>query len=111
MEGAIDDPVPVTRKERAAVVTKLVGQLFHVLAIGIHDVNIEIAIAGGGEDDVFSIFRNDGLRVVPLLVSKGFGIGAVGIGDIDVVRRIDRPAISLAPVGWGRTLGRGGMGR
>src|SRR5216683_4745973 len=43
--GAVDNLLSVIRKERAAVVTQLMRELANVLPVGIHGVDIEIAIA------------------------------------------------------------------
>ena len=43
--GAPDDLRAVRREERAAVVTGRVGQAAHVAAVGVHAVEVEIAVA------------------------------------------------------------------
>ena len=62
--GAIDDFLAVIGKERAAVVAEFVRQLADVAAVGVHGVNIEIAIARGGEDDFLAVAADGRLGIV-----------------------------------------------
>jgi hypothetical protein len=62
--GAIDDPLAVGRVVRAAVVAEFVRELLDVGAVGVHGIDIEVAMAQGREDDLFSVNRNGCFGVV-----------------------------------------------
>ena len=104
MVRAIDDPLAVRRKRRTTVVAEFVGQLFHVLAIGIHRVNIEIAIAHRSEHDLLPVERNRRFGIVALRISKLLQFRAIGVRGEDVVSRIDSPNIALRKVRTRRAL-------
>jgi hypothetical protein len=64
--SAIDDLLAVAREEGAAVVAGSVRQTHDVLAVGIHAIELEVAVAIRGEDD----------RAVEL-TDRRFGVGGV----------------------------------
>ena len=74
----------IRRKEWATVVSQFVSELLYVPAVGVHGVNVEIAVAHGSEDDVLAIPRNRGLGVVSRRVGKLHEAGAIGIGGEDI---------------------------
>src|SRR5438046_3405769 len=80
-------------------------ELLHVRSIRIHGVNVEIAIADRGENNLLSISRNDGLGIVARLLGELLQIRAVGICGKNVIAGINTPDISFGVVGLGRTLG------
>src|SRR5208283_4704168 len=109
MLGAVDDFLAVVRPKRAAIIAEFVGELLHIAAVGVHGVNVQVAIAGGGENDVLAVARDGGFCVV----ARGMGqlpqVGAVGLGGVNVIDIVDRPDVAARIVGLGRARGAGGM--
>src|SRR5688500_6539495 len=66
--AAEDDPLAVGRDERPTVVAWRVGKLPHVAAVGIHDVDVGIAISIAGERDLLAIPGVRPLGVVSLFL-------------------------------------------
>src|SRR5439155_16953768 len=62
--AAVDDPLAVGREERAAVVALGVGDPARILAVGVHEVDLGVAVAERGEDDPGAVGRIAGLGVV-----------------------------------------------
>src|SRR6202158_3934074 len=99
MLGAVDDFLAIVGPEGAAVVTQLVGELFHVGAVGIHGVNVEVAIAGGSEHDVLAVPGDGGLGIVAVRAGKLFQITAIRLGRIDLIGIVDRPDVAGGVLG------------
>src|SRR5581483_1145758 len=85
------------------------GQLADMAAVGIHGVNIEIAVAGGSEDDSLAIAADRGFRIVSGRVSQPAQVAGVRLGRVNVVGIVDRPDVSVRVVGLGRALGIGSV--
>src|SRR6202007_849748 len=85
-------------------------QLLHVRAVGVHGVDVEVAVADRREDDLLAIGRDDRFSVVAGLFGELLEIGAVGIRSEDVVAWINAPDVSLGVVGFGRAVGAAEMG-
>src|SRR5947199_227008 len=64
MLGAVDDFLAIVRPEGAAVITQLVGELLHTGAVGIHGVDVQVAVAGGREHDVLAVPGGRGLGIL-----------------------------------------------
>ena len=47
----------VGRVKRTAVVAGLVRQAFYVLAVGVHRIKLEVAVAFGCENDLFAVWE------------------------------------------------------
>jgi hypothetical protein len=92
------------REEGAAVVAGLVGEAADVGAVGVHGVDVDVAVAGGGEDDLRAVVRDGGLGVVPGVVREAAQVGAVGPGGVDVVG-VEGPDVALCAVRRWRALG------
>ena len=75
--GAVGDPGAVRREERAAVVPRRIGQLPHVSAIGIHDVDVGVAVPVADEEDLLAVRRERALGVVALLGGQADEVTAV----------------------------------
>src|SRR5208283_592030 len=110
MIGAVDDPLAVFGIERAAVVAELVRELLDVLAVGVHRINVEVAVARGSENDLFAVFGDGGFGIVAGRGGELLHIGAVEVGGEDVVSRINGPHVALGEVGP-RRAGRVGQVR
>jgi hypothetical protein len=108
--GAIDNFGAVVRPEGAAIVAEFFGELADVGAIGIHGENIEITVAGGGEDDVLAVASDGGFGIVARGVGELVEIGTIGIGDVDLVGAVDGPNVAARIIGLGRAIGTGGVG-
>jgi len=80
-----------------------------VAAVRIHGVDIEIAIARGGKDDLPAIASDGGFGVVSRRVGEAAQVAAVRIGGVNVVGVVDRPYIAFGIIGLGRTLCAGRM--
>jgi hypothetical protein len=52
---AVHDEPTVPREERPAVVARTIGEARHPRAVGVHHVQVEVAIAERGEDDTPAI--------------------------------------------------------
>src|SRR5271166_6442236 len=86
------------------------GELFNVAAIGVHGVDIEIAIARRGKDDLLTVAGNSGFSVVAGSVGEEAQVAAIELGSIDLIAAVDRPDVTVRIVRLRRTLWAGGMG-
>ena len=98
MVRAIDDLFPVVRPEWTTIVTEFISQTPHVLTVGIHRVDIEVAIAHRSEDELLAVERDRRFGIVSRRVRQLLRLRAIGIGGKDVVRRIDGPNVSARKV-------------
>ena len=78
-----------------------VGHALHVRAVGVHRVDLEVAVAGGREDDRLAVGRDRGLGVVRRGGEERLDVGAVGFGGVDVVV-VERPDVPVRAVRAGR---------
>src|SRR5262245_30391820 len=77
--------------------------------VGVHDVDLRVAIAEGREDDLPAVGRIAPLGVVARRVGQTREAHAIGLEPEDVHARIEIPAIALGPaVGWAFLVTRGG---
>src|SRR5579862_2055251 len=108
MLRAIHNFLAVVRPERPSIVANFVSQLLHVFAIGVHGVDVEIAVARGSEDDVLAVASNGGLRVVAARVGEQFEVAAIGLGGVDAIGVINRPDVAARIIrfGWAFCAGR-----
>src|SRR5262249_33192685 len=98
----VDDFLSVVGPERAAVVTKLMRKLLHVRAIGIHSVDVQIAVARRGEDDVLAVARNSGFGVVSMRFGNWLQIAAIRLGGVHGVSIVDGPNVAVRIIRWRR---------
>jgi len=83
-----------------------VGYLFHVAAIQIHGINIQIAIAHTGKHNFISLWRNSGFCIIAWRIGQAFGDVAFKDGHKNIVAVIYRPHILLYLVSvWHRRAG------
>ena len=73
-------------------------------AIGVHRVNIEIAIAHGGEYDLLAVERDRGFGVIAGRGGQLLQVGAVRIRRENVISRIHRPHVALRKIRPRRAL-------
>ena len=112
VRAAIDDHLVVGRKERTAVVARLIGQPANVLAVRVHRVKLEVAVTLASEDDLFTIRRDGRLGVVTGRVCQVLYVLAVRCCSVDLIIRIDGPDVAvLSKVRWRRALTRSAMRR
>src|SRR5271157_771674 len=78
-------------------------------AVSVHGVDIEIAIACRGKDNLPAIAGDGGLGVVAGSVGEQAQIAAIDLGSVDLVATVDRPDVAMGIVRLGRTLRAGGM--
>src|SRR6266513_1593369 len=90
MLGAVDDFLAIVGPEGAAVVTQLASELLDVGAVGIHGVDVEIAIAGGSDHDVLAVPGDGGLGVVAVRAGKLLHIAAIWLGRTVGACRVSR---------------------
>ena len=109
--GAIDDLLAVAGEEGAAVVARAVGETHHVLAVGVHPVELEVAVAGRGEDDRAVDRADRRLGVVGLVPGELLQRAALDVAGEELVGAVDRPDIALRAVGRRRAIGGREMGR
>ena len=93
--GAPDDVRAVAVEEGPAVVTDLVGQPANVAAVGVHPIELQIAVADRGEHDRSVDGTDRGLRVISRGVGQTAEIRAVAAGAKNVVARVDCPHVAL----------------
>src|SRR5438445_6049742 len=111
MLGAVDDFLAIVRPEGAAVITQLVGELLHTGAVGIHGVDVEVAVAGGREHDVLAVPGDRGLGVVAVRAAKLFQITPIYLGGKNLIGIVDRPDVAVGIIGLRRTVRACGMSR
>src|SRR2546423_542134 len=111
MLGAVNDFLAIVRPEGAAVITQLVGELLHVGAVGIHGVNVQVAVARGREHDVLAVPGDGGLGIVAVRAAKLFQITPIYLGRKDLIGIVDRPDVAVGIIGLRRTIRACGMSR
>ncbi len=109
--GAPDDLRAVGGEEGAAVVAGGVGQPPHVPAVGVHAVEVEVAVARRGEDQRAVLGADGGLGVVGVVVGQADGVRAVGLDAQDLVVGVDLPDVAVRAVGGRRAGGIVEVGR
>ncbi len=97
--GAPDDLPAVGREVGAAVVARGVGQPLDVAAIGIHPVELEIAVTVGGEDQRAVLGADGRLGVVGGVLGQPPEVAAVRLRGPDLIGRVDGPDVALRAVG------------
>ena len=95
MARPVDDLLPVGRIERAAIVARGGGQSDNIAAIGIHRIDVEVAIAGRGEDDAAAIGREGRLGIVAGAANDGRRLSTSSAGGENVVAVVDGPDVTL----------------
>src|SRR5262249_54841767 len=111
MLGAVDDLLSVIRPEWTAIVAQFMRELLHVAAVGVHGVNVEIAVAGRGKDDLLAVTSDSGFRVVAWRMSEGKQVAAIRFCGIDLVGVVDWPDVAARVIGLGRALSAGRVRR
>src|SRR5262249_7407016 len=87
----------IRRKERPAVVaSRGVGQLAGVLAVGVHDVQFQVAVAVGAEDDLLAVGGVGALGVVALGVGQVLQVPALQVALVDLHVRVEVPRVAAA---------------
>ncbi len=104
---AVHDFLAVVGKPRAAVVAQLMRQLAYVASVGIHRVNVQVAVAHGREENLFPVPADGGFRVVPRRIRQASQIAAVGLRGVNRVRTVNGPDVALGIVGPRRACGAG----
>src|ERR1035438_3256592 len=104
MLGTVDDFLAIRRPERAAIVTQLVSQLADMRTVGIHGVNVQIAVARGSEDNLLAVAANGRLGVISGSVGQQLDIAAIKLGSVDIVAAVDGPDVPVRIVGPRRTV-------
>ena len=99
------DPLAVGREEGAAVVAGPVGEPPHVGTVRRHRIEVEVAVAGAGEDDAVAHGREGRLGVVAGRRRELARSRAVQAHREDVVALVDRPHVPLREIGLGRARG------
>ncbi len=102
---APDDLRAVGVEERATVVPGLERQPLHVLAVGVHAVQLDVVVARRREDDGAILPAHRRLGVIPLGARERAKLRAVGLRLEDVVAVVERPDVALAHIGPRGTLG------
>src|SRR5579875_731550 len=100
--AAEDDALAIRREERSAVVAAGgVRQLADVLAILVHDVQLQIipTTAIGAEDDRLAVGRVAAFGVVARRISQAPQAAAVGIGLKNIQARIEVPLVAAPSAG------------
>ena len=87
------DLLAVPREERSAVGPGPVRQPAHVRAVGLHRIDLHVAVADAGEHDQ-AVRRDRGLGVVAGRARQLRRRRAVGVGAVDVVAVVDRPHVT-----------------
>ena len=108
---APDDLRAVRIEERAAVVARRVREPLHVLAVGVHPIELDVAVAEAREDDRAVLPADRRLGVVARRVGETHDVLAVAVGLEDVVGVVERPDVALAVIGLRRTCIAAEMGR
>lgn len=98
MMRAIDDALAIAGEEGAAVITGRARQTPDVATVGIHDVDVGIAIAHRGEDDLLPIRGDRGLRIIAGRIGELPQIGAVHARREDVVLFVERPHVAARAI-------------
>ena len=98
MVGPVDDLLPVVREERAAVVAGRVRETADSRAVGVHRVDLEVAVSRRREDDRLPVGRDRRLRVVGGRGEERLRAGAVGVRGVDVVV-VERPDVAAGAIG------------
>src|SRR5579872_1672524 len=111
MVGAVHNPFAIRREEWPAVISEFVSQLFNVLAVSVHRVDIKIAIAQGSEHDLLAIQRDRSLGIISGSARELLKIRTIRIGRENIVAGVHGPRISLRIVRSRRTLFVSEMGR
>ena len=93
---AIDDLLAVVRPEWTTVVAEFVRQPAHVLAVGVHRVDVEIAVAHRSEDELLAVERDRRFGVVAGRVGQLLQIRAVRLGSENIERSDRLPKRSPA---------------
>jgi len=84
--------------ESAPVIPHPVGDPPHVPAIDIHDVQLDVPVAGAGEDDPGPIGGNRRFGVIGAVVGQLLQIRPIGSGGVDL-EMAQRPHISAGMIG------------
>src|SRR5271167_2048218 len=87
------------------------GKLLHAAAVGVHGIDVEVAITCRGEDNLLAVAGNGGFCVVARGVSEDTEIAAIQLGGVDLVAAIDRPDVAMGVVRLWGTVRTGGVGR
>jgi hypothetical protein len=92
-------------EERAAVVARLGRQTFDVLAVFVHAVQVDVAVAHRREDDAAIAPAHGAFGIVARRLGQPRDLTAVCFCREDVVAVVDRPDVTLAHVGLRWALG------
>src|SRR5260221_441751 len=82
------------------ILSRIVGEILRLAAIGVHDVDFVVAVTVAGEGDLFAVGRPDGPVIHDFRFGYASDIAAVGIHDVDFlvagggnVRRITKTKV------------------
>src|SRR5271157_1305140 len=109
--SAIDNPLAVGRPERATIIAEDMGEPLCVATVCVHDVEVQIAIARRGEDDLLAVAGERRLGVVAGRRRQLLQNLATVCGIEDAEGRINAPHVALRVVWARRAVGAGEMRR
>src|SRR5690349_21048454 len=98
--AAKNDPLLIGRNERAAVIAGGIRDLTNVRAVGIHQIDVGVAVAIAAKGDELAVFGIDPFGVVAGRVGQAAEDIAVEIGFEEVHVRIEVPFVAAADAGF-----------
>ena len=99
--GPVGDPLAVGREEGTTVVARLVGQLPHSGAIGIHHIDVGIAVAIADKQNLPAVGGEGAFGVVAGSVGELLKAAAVGARGKNIHVGIEVPLITPPAAGAG----------
>ncbi len=107
--GAPEDFGTVGAEERTAVIAHSVGDPADIAPVGVHGIQLDVAVLGAGKDQPLAVGRGRGFRVVGPVMGERLEATPVGVGGIDL-EMAQGPDVALGIVGVRRTGRRVGVG-
>src|SRR5664279_2272542 len=80
-------------------------------AVGVHGVDVDVAVARGSENDVLAIAADGGFRIVAGSVGQQAQIAVIELRGVDLVAVVNGPHVTLRIVRLRWTLRTGGVSR
>src|SRR2546425_3232073 len=111
VEGAIGDLLAIGGEKWPSIVAQISGQATQALAVRIHCVDVEVAVAQRSETNLLAVARDSGLGVVAGIVSQAFDARPIGARAVDLKLRKKFPDVTLAIVRRRRAFGARGACR
>ena len=106
------DVLAIGAEEGTAVIAQLAGNALDVAAIDVAGVEVQVAVAGAGEDDFVAFRADGGFRVIAFASDQQFGLASAHGSRVDVIARINGPDVLVvrAATGYFRARRVGGVG-